>query len=71
LPEVVGDAAVNVDPLRVDSLAQGLRDVLSNAALGEDLRTRGLRRAAQFSWDRCAAETLAVYAAARPARLKS
>ena len=71
LPEVVGDAAVNVDPLRVDSLAQGLRDVLSNAALREDLRARGLRRAAQFSWDRCAAETLAVYTAARPARLKS
>ena len=71
LPEVVGDAAVSIDPLRVDSLAQGLREVLGNAGLRDDLRARGLRRAAQFSWDRCAAETLAVYAAARPARLKS
>lgn len=70
LPEVVGDAAVSVDPLRVDSLAQGLRDVLTNPALRNDLRARGLRRAAQFSWDRCAVETLAVYAAARPARLQ-
>ena len=70
LPEVVGDASISIDPLRVDSLAQGLRDVLGSAVLRDDLRARGLRRAAQFSWDRCAAETLAVYAAARPARLK-
>ncbi|MEZ4767715.1 MAG: glycosyltransferase family 1 protein [Caldilineales bacterium] len=70
LPEVVGDAAVSIDPLRVDSLAQGLSDVLGNAGLRDDLRARGLRRAARFSWDRCAAETLAVYAAAQPARLK-
>ena len=71
LPEVVGDAAINVDPLSVDSLAQGLYDVLASADLRVDLRARGLRRAAQFSWDRCAAETLAVYAAARPTRLAS
>ena len=70
LPEVVGDAAVSIDPLRVESLARGLQDVLGSAGLRDDLRARGLRRAAQFSWDRCAAETLAVYAAARPARLK-
>ena len=56
--------------LRVESLAQGLHDVLRSVGLRDDLRARGLRRAAQFSWDRCAAETLAVYAAARPARLK-
>ena len=71
LPEVVGDAAISIDPLRVESLARGLQDVLGSAGLRDDLRARGLRRAAQFSWDRCAAETLAVYAAARPARLKS
>ncbi len=64
LPEVVGDAALLVEPTDTGALAQALHDVLTQPALVADLRQRGLRRAAQFSWDRCAAETLAVYAAA-------
>jgi glycosyltransferase involved in cell wall biosynthesis len=61
LPEVVGDSAVLVDPLDVGALAQALVDVLASPGRQADLRSRGLRRAAQFSWDRCAVETLAVY----------
>ncbi|MCS6845907.1 MAG: glycosyltransferase, partial [Caldilineales bacterium] len=61
LPEVVGDAALTFDPTDVEALAQALADVLSNPGLREDLRRRGLRRAAGFSWRRCAQETLAVY----------
>jgi glycosyltransferase involved in cell wall biosynthesis len=61
LPEVTGDAALSVDPADVDSLAQALCDVLATPGLRADLRQRGLRRAAQFSWSRCATETLAVY----------
>lgn len=62
LPEVVGDAAVLIDPTDTAGLAQALFDVLTQPALQAELRQRGLRRAAQFSWERCAAETLAVYA---------
>ncbi len=61
LPEIGGDAAVLVDPLDVEAIYTGLRRVLTDAALREALRERGLRRAAQFSWERAARETLALY----------
>jgi glycosyltransferase involved in cell wall biosynthesis len=61
LPEVVGDAALLIDPNDIAALAQALHNVLAEPALHADLRRRGFDRAAQFSWQRCAAETLAVY----------
>ncbi len=61
LPEVVSDAALTIDPTDIDALAQALVEVLSSPERQEDLRQRGLRRVAQFSWDRCATETLSVY----------
>jgi glycosyltransferase involved in cell wall biosynthesis len=61
LPEVVGDAALCIDPTDTESLAQALVDVLAHSELRADLRAQGLRRAAGFSWERCAAETLRAY----------
>jgi glycosyltransferase involved in cell wall biosynthesis len=61
LPEVVGDAALLVDPTDSTALAQALRAVLTQPSLQADLRGRGLDQAALFSWERCAAQTLAVY----------
>lgn len=61
LPEIAGDAAVLVDPLDEESIYYGLRRVVTDAALRESLRERGLHRAAQFSWERTARETVAVY----------
>jgi glycosyltransferase involved in cell wall biosynthesis len=61
LPEVVADAALLIDPSDTVALAQALSDVLTRPALQADLIERGLRRAARFSWERCAAETLAAY----------
>lgn len=61
LPEVLGDAALLVDPLDEDALADALQ------AAAEDrgsLRRRGLERAAHYTWQRAAAETWAVYEAA-------
>jgi glycosyltransferase involved in cell wall biosynthesis len=52
LPEVVGDAAILVDPYSVDDIADGLFRVLSNEALRAQLVTRGLERVLQFSWPR-------------------
>src|SRR5205823_13487978 len=50
LPEVGGDAAEYVDPFDVESIAAGLRRVLSDRALRERLAQAGPRRAAAFSW---------------------
>jgi len=61
LPEVAGDAALLVCPTDVDAIAGGLTRLLESAPLRADLAARGLCRAAAFSWERCARETLAVY----------
>ena len=51
LPEVVGDAAVLVDPYSAASIADGIQQVLSDADLRRSLAARGLARAREFSWD--------------------
>lgn len=60
LPEVAGEAALLVDPHDVETLAGAMERVLGDEELRSDLRRRGLERAKEFSWDRCARETLAV-----------
>lgn len=61
LPEVADDAAVTFDPISEDDIVGVLRRLLVEPGLRRELRERGLERAAQFSWDRAAAETEAVY----------
>jgi len=61
LPEVVGDAALLADPQNDQELTVALWRVLTDAALWEQLRTKGLQRAAAFSWKRAAQQTMAVY----------
>ena len=62
LPEIAGDAALTVnDPDDAEALAVAVERVLHDAALRDQLRRRGLQRAAEFSWERCARETLAEY----------
>jgi glycosyltransferase involved in cell wall biosynthesis len=61
LPEVVGDAAVLVDPYDVDALVDGLRRVLTNPTLAAEMRRKGIERAREFSWERSVAKTWAVY----------
>ncbi len=60
LPEVAGDAALLVDPADTAAIAAGLARLAAEPALRADLRARGIARAAEFSWERCARETLAV-----------
>jgi glycosyltransferase involved in cell wall biosynthesis len=50
LPEVVGDAAVLVDPTDSRAIAEGLAHVLADPNLRADLRRRGVARAQAFSW---------------------
>lgn len=58
LPEVSGAAAVLVDPLSVDAIAEGIEDALSRR---NSLIAAGAIRAAQFTWSRTADLTMAVY----------
>ncbi len=52
--ETAGDAALLVDPRDPAAIAEGLRRVLEDAALADELRARGLAHAAGFTWDRMA-----------------
>jgi glycosyltransferase involved in cell wall biosynthesis len=61
LPEVGGSAAKFFDPDDVEGLAQLLQHVDEDEALCENLRSRGFARAADFSWQGCAQQTLAAY----------
>ncbi|MEI6666903.1 MAG: glycosyltransferase family 1 protein [Acidobacteriota bacterium] len=61
LPEVVGDAAVLVDPYSAASIAEGIQRVLVDPALRESLRIKGLARAKTFSWEASVQRTLDAY----------
>ena len=61
LPEVAGDGAELVPPGDPGALAAAIRKLLDDAAAREELVRRGRARAAQLSWDRCAALTAAAY----------
>jgi glycosyltransferase involved in cell wall biosynthesis len=61
LPEVVGDAAIMVDPYDVEALAQAMRRALTDADLRAGMREKGRERATQFTWERAARQTAAVY----------
>jgi glycosyltransferase involved in cell wall biosynthesis len=61
LPEVVGDAAVLVNPQNVFDIARGLREVLLDVSLREELIRRGRAQAARFSWERTARQVLDIY----------
>ena len=64
LPEVVGNAGLQVDPGDTEDLALAVRKILDSPERRQELRGRGLERAARFRWDRAAQETEAVFAEA-------
>jgi glycosyltransferase involved in cell wall biosynthesis len=61
LPEVVGDAAVLVDPYDPDSIADGMKRVLTDKELRATLRERGLAKVREYSWEQSAARIREVY----------
>ena len=61
LPEVVGDAALMIDPYEPDAIADAMRRVLTDATLHAELRVRGLARAREFSWERSIARVREIY----------
>jgi len=61
ISEVVGDAAVLVDPTDVTSLARAIVSLLKDEKLRKELASKGLRRTSELSWERTAELTKAVY----------
>jgi len=60
IPEVVGGAALLVDPFDIDSIAAAILQVVSSASLRDTLSAKGLVQAARFTWESAARQTLAV-----------
>jgi glycosyltransferase involved in cell wall biosynthesis len=67
IPEVVGEAGLLCNPRSVEELASAVHSVLTDARLADDLRHRGLERAAAFSWGATGAGLSAALGAAAPA----
>jgi glycosyltransferase involved in cell wall biosynthesis len=61
LPEVVGNAAIKVDPNQPIELASAIQRVLDDEGLANSLRDKGFARASEFSWTKCADETIEIY----------
>jgi len=61
LPEVVGDAALLVDPEDAEALGQALRDLTQKDDLRDELSHRGVERARLFTWEKAVAETWNLY----------
>jgi len=60
LPEIAGDAALLVDPTDVDAIADAMLQLSRNEALRQRLIAAGYENVKRFSWEKAAAETLAV-----------
>jgi glycosyltransferase involved in cell wall biosynthesis len=61
LPEVVGNAAIMIDPYEPAAIADAMRRVLTDATLRADLQRRGLARAREFSWERSVQRVREIY----------
>ncbi|MBE9070581.1 glycosyltransferase family 4 protein, partial [Leptolyngbya cf. ectocarpi LEGE 11479] len=60
LPEVVGDAAISIDPRNVDQLANAMKMLANDFQLRHKLKQLGLERAKQFSWQKTGRTTVKV-----------
>ena len=61
MPEVVGEAALLVDPTDVQSIAEGLQRLATNSDLRDTLVRAGIARAKEFTWEKSVGATWSVY----------
>jgi glycosyltransferase involved in cell wall biosynthesis len=61
LPEVVGDAAIVVNPHVADKLVEEMYQLLTDDGLKKEMIRKGLKRSKMFNWDESARKTLRVY----------
>jgi len=60
LPEVAAEAAIYFDPHNIRDIKDALKSILLDSALRQQLVDNGYKRLENFSWDKCAKETLAI-----------
>ncbi len=68
IPEVVGEAAILIDPLSVTELAEAIERVLQDPILANDLKNKGRQRAQMFDWDKTTEQTLQVLLKINPVK---
>jgi len=61
LPEVVGDAALTVDPFDISSIAAAIETLINDSVLRGELSVKGRNRAEVFDWRETARQTLEIY----------
>lgn len=61
IPEIAGDAALLVDPESTEAIEAGMLRILGDSRLAETLKTEGMQRARQFSWEKTAAALVQLY----------
>lgn len=61
IPEIAEDAAVLIDPLNADEMADSIYRVISDTSLRNELIHKGFEQAKKFSWEKTAKKTLAIY----------
>jgi glycosyltransferase involved in cell wall biosynthesis len=61
LPEIVGDAGILINPEDTGEIREAIISVLDDGSLRRKMVRKGLKRAKQFSWKKCAEETLKLY----------
>ena len=61
MPEVLGDAAIAIDPLDTEAAAREIHGLLSDPQRANLFRERGRKRAAQFTWQRTGEATIRAY----------
>ena len=61
IPEVAGDCAFYFNPENEDDFLTVFREALESGEKVREFRARGMERAARFTWERTAAEVLALY----------
>ncbi|WP_308219121.1 glycosyltransferase family 4 protein [Methanoplanus endosymbiosus] len=61
LPEVVGNAGLQINPNNPALLAEAMSEILNDDNYRNDYALKGLERAKQFSWEKCAKETMNAY----------
>ncbi|MFH0925329.1 MAG: glycosyltransferase family 1 protein [bacterium] len=61
LPEIIGDAAVFVDPYNIENIYEGMISVLSSTYFKNELVAKGKKRAEKFSWKEMSKKVVNVY----------
>ena len=61
LPEILGDAAIMVNPLNVEDIKERIKRVLFDKTLREKMISLGLERVKDFSWEKTVRQTLEIY----------